>query len=95
VRTAVADLERQLESNGIDVLVDDRDDRPGVKFKDADLVGFPFRVVVGAKSLAKGCVELKRRAGGDSELIPIETAAARIGQAVAEARAALNPVTTN
>ncbi len=95
VRTAVADLERQLESNGIDVLVDDRDDRPGVKFKDADLVGFPFRVVVGAKSLAKGCVELKRRSGGDSELIPIETAAVRIGQAVAEARAALNPVSAN
>jgi prolyl-tRNA synthetase len=95
VRTAVADLERQLESNGIDVLVDDRDDRPGVKFKDADLVGFPFRVVVGAKSLAKGCVELKRRSGADSELIPIETAAARIGQAVAEARAALNPVPAN
>ena len=94
VSQAVAAIERQLEDAGIDVLVDDRDDRPGVKFKDADLVGFPFRVVVGSKSLAKGCVELKRRSGADSELIPLENAAARIQQVVANARAALDPSST-
>ena len=55
------DLEAQLESAGIDVLVDDRAERPGVKFKDADLIGFPVRVVVGAKGLANGGVEVKRR----------------------------------
>ena len=55
------DLEAQLESVGIDVLVDDRAERPGVKFKDADLIGFPVRVVVGAKGLANGGVEIKRR----------------------------------
>ena len=55
------DLEAQLESAGIDVLVDDRAERPGVKFKDADLIGFPVRVVVGAKGLANGGVEIKRR----------------------------------
>jgi len=91
VRRAVADLERQLESGGVDVLVDDREDRPGVKFKDADLVGFPFRVVVGAKALAKGCVEFKRRDGADSELIPLGDAAARICRSVADARHALHP----
>ena len=55
------DLEAQLEAAGIDVLVDDRAERPGVKFKDADLIGFPVRVVVGAKGLANGGVEVKRR----------------------------------
>ena len=60
--TKVADgLEAALEAAGIDVLVDDRAERPGVKFKDADLIGFPVRVVVGAKGLARGGVEVKRR----------------------------------
>ena len=60
--TKVADeLEAALEANGIDVIVDDRADRPGVKFKDADLIGFPVRVVVGSKGLASGGVEIKRR----------------------------------
>ena len=60
--TKVADeLEAALEAKGIDVIVDDRADRPGVKFKDADLIGFPVRVVVGSKGLANGGVELKRR----------------------------------
>ncbi len=60
--TKVADeLEAALEAKGIDVLVDDRAERPGVKFKDADLIGFPVRVVVGAKGLASGGVEVKRR----------------------------------
>ena len=55
------DIEASLESQGIDVIVDDREERPGVKFKDADLIGFPVRVVVGAKGLANGGVEIKRR----------------------------------
>ena len=55
------DLEAALESRGADVIVDDRAERPGVKFKDADLIGFPVRVVVGAKGLANGGVEIKRR----------------------------------
>ena len=60
--TKVADeLEAALEAKGIDVIVDDRAERPGVKFKDADLIGFPVRVVVGSKGLSNGGVELKRR----------------------------------
>ena len=55
------DLEAALEAEGIDVIVDDRAERPGVKFKDADLIGFTVRVVVGAKGLAKGGVEVKAR----------------------------------
>ena len=56
------DLESQFEAAGIDTIVDDRVERPGVKFKDADLIGFTVRVVVGAKGLAKGGVEIKGRA---------------------------------
>ena len=47
----------------MDVILDDRDERPGVKFKDADLVGFPIRIALGEKSLAKGEVEIKPRDG--------------------------------
>ncbi|MBR0196856.1 MAG: proline--tRNA ligase [Kiritimatiellae bacterium] len=54
-------LETALEEAGIDTIVDDREERPGVKFKDADLIGFPVRVVVGAKGLTAGGVEIKRR----------------------------------
>jgi len=51
----------ELSAAGVDVILDDRDDRPGVKFKDADLVGFPIRVSIGEKALAKGEVEIKPR----------------------------------
>ena len=54
-------IESALEAIGVDVIVDDRAERPGVKFKDADLIGFPVRVVVGAKGLSNGGVEIKRR----------------------------------
>ena len=47
----------------MDVILDDRDERPGVKFKDSELVGFPIRVGIGEKSLAKGEVEIKPRTG--------------------------------
>ncbi len=56
-------LYAELTALGVDVILDDRDERPGVKFKDADLVGFPIRVSIGEKSLAKGEVEIKPRNG--------------------------------
>ncbi len=49
VRAAAEDIAKQLESAGCDVILDDRNERPGVKFKDADLVGIPFRITVGNK----------------------------------------------
>src|SRR6185503_4016132 len=58
---AVSKLEGELASHGVEALVDDRDERPGVKFKDADLIGMPLRVTIGAKALANGAVELKPR----------------------------------
>jgi prolyl-tRNA synthetase len=59
----------ELSAKGIDVILDDRNDRPGVKFKDSELVGFPIRIGIGEKSLAKGEVELKPRAGA---LMPVK-----------------------
>ena len=53
----------ELTAKGIDVILDDRDERPGVKFKDADLAGFPIRIALGEKSLAKGEIEIKPRNG--------------------------------
>ncbi|NBS55258.1 proline--tRNA ligase, partial [bacterium] len=53
----------------VDYLWDDRDERPGVKFKDADLLGFPWRITLGAKSLAAGGVEIKSRETGAMELV--------------------------
>jgi prolyl-tRNA synthetase len=60
VRGASEDIAGQLEASGYDVLLDDRDERPGVKFKDADLVGIPFRVNVG-KKVTEGTIEVVRR----------------------------------
>ena len=79
------ELEQQLEASGIDVIVDDREERPGVKFKDADLIGFPVRVVVGAKGLANGGVEVKRRSDDKSKMkiVPVAEAAAAITAALA------------
>jgi prolyl-tRNA synthetase len=69
-------LYAELEAAGVDVILDDRDDRPGVKFKDADLVGFPIRIGIGEKSLAKGEVELKPRGGALKAVKPEEAVAA-------------------
>jgi prolyl-tRNA synthetase len=75
-----------LVKAGVDALLDDRDERPGVKFKDADLVGIPFRVTVGPKGLAAGVVELKRRRDGDARDLPMDRAAGTIIEAVLDER---------
>jgi len=85
----VADeLEAALEAAGVDVIVDDRAERPGVKFKDADLIGFPVRVVVGAKGLANGGVEVKRRDADKSatKIVAPAEAVAAIREMIAERR---------
>ena len=75
----------ELSGRGIDAVLDDRDERPGVKFKDADLIGFPLRVVVGPKALARGNVELKARRADKAEEVPAGEAAGRIAEQVAKA----------
>jgi prolyl-tRNA synthetase len=72
-----------LRKAGIEVLFDDRlDPTAGVKFNDADLLGFPVRVTVSPRSLEKGAVEMKLRAGGDVELVPYDEAAAKLVELV-------------
>ncbi len=66
------ELGAALAPDGLDVLYDDRRERPGVKFKDADLVGFPVRVVVGARSLRAGGAEVSSRTDGAREVVPID-----------------------
>ncbi|MBD3332432.1 proline--tRNA ligase [candidate division GN15 bacterium] len=65
-------LYEQLEAEGIDVLLDDRPERPGVKFKDADLIGIPVRITIGDKALKQGAVEMKARSDEKAELVPVE-----------------------
>jgi len=79
-------LYEKLTEAGIDVIIDDRNERPGVKFKDADLVGFPYRVTVGPKGLADGVFELVRRADGEKRDLQIEHAAETIVEAVLDER---------
>jgi prolyl-tRNA synthetase len=74
VARVAEDIYRQLLEKGIDVLLDDRVLRGGVKFKDADLIGIPVRVTVGQKSVAQGKVEIKLRAEAKSKKVPIEKA---------------------
>ena len=69
----------ELTAKGVEVILDDRDERPGVKFKDADLVGFPLRIALGEKSLAKGEVEIKPRDGA-VQSVKIDDAVAAVWQ---------------
>ncbi|MHA1569272.1 MAG: proline--tRNA ligase [Alphaproteobacteria bacterium] len=75
----------ELAAKGIEVILDDRDERPGVKFKDADLIGFPLRITVGKKALAQGAVELKARAAGEFELVPVAEAVDKVNSLIREA----------
>jgi prolyl-tRNA synthetase len=75
-----------LVGEGIEVLLDDRDERPGVKFKDADLIGVPFRITVGPKGLAEGEVDFVRRSNGETQTMELVKAARRIAETILEER---------
>jgi len=81
-------LYRDLLAEGIEVLLDDRDERPGSKFKDADLLGIPLRVNVGARSLKEQSFELQERRSGERVMLSVEGAAAKIAAQVRKALAA-------
>ena len=82
VLAAGEDLYTQLLDVGIEVLLDDRDERPGSKFKDADLLGIPLRVNVGARGLKEQSFELQERRSGERTMLPIAGAAARVAELV-------------
>lgn len=84
------DLSQQLDKLGVEVLLDDRDERPGVKFKDADLLGLPLRVSVGERSLARGLVEIRLRSTAETRFAEIGKAAEAICQWLETLKIAVN-----
>ncbi|PTX99021.1 proline--tRNA ligase [Opitutus sp. ER46] len=74
------------ERAGADVLIDDRAERPGVKFKDADLIGIPLRLTIGGKGLKEGVIELKPRAKKEITKVPVAEAEARLAEVIAACR---------
>ena len=71
----------ELLQNGVEAVIDDREERPGVKFKDADLIGFPYRITVG-KTINEGNVEFVTRQTGEKEVVKPEEAIKRVIEAV-------------
>ena len=74
----------ELMAAGIDVLMDDRDQRPGFKFKDADLIGIPVRITIGGKGLAEGIAEVKLRTETDAKKVPLANAVGFVKDLIAE-----------
>ena len=83
VAAATEQLYTQLSAAGIEVFLDDRNERPGVKFAEMELIGIPQRVVIGDRSLAEGKVEIASRAGGETALIDIDATLAAVQQRLA------------
>jgi prolyl-tRNA synthetase len=90
VAEAAEKIYKELLARGIDVLFDDRPERAGVKFKDADLIGIPVRVTVGKKAVAEGNVEIKLRSESANKMVAIGSAADEAAKIVGELKAKLN-----
>jgi prolyl-tRNA synthetase len=84
-RDTAEKIAADLESRDVEVLLDDRDERPGAKFKDADLLGMPLRVTVGERGLAEGVVELRDRKTGEVEKVPVDDAVTKVQKRVQDA----------
>jgi prolyl-tRNA synthetase len=81
---AAEGIYRHLSGNGVEVLLDDRDTSPGVRFKDADLIGIPLRVTIGEKNLKKGVVEIRRREDGQTTPVEKDKAAQKLSALIDE-----------
>jgi prolyl-tRNA synthetase len=84
VMKAAEDLYNSMLAESIEVIFDDRDERAGVKFKDADLIGIPLRIVVGQKNLVQGKVELKIRKTGENKLYSLQEIVQEVKQIIAK-----------
>ena len=89
------DIAAKLDEEGIEVMLDDRDERAGVKFADADLIGWPYQVVIGKRGAKNGVVELKDRSTGEKREVSVEDIVAEVVRVVADAKAALEAKTTD
>jgi prolyl-tRNA synthetase family II len=86
-RSAAGTLYAELQAAGVDALIDDRDERAGVKYRDAELTGIPCRISVGSRDLAEGVVEITSRATGDRERVPVAEAVRHVQQYLSAQRA--------
>jgi prolyl-tRNA synthetase len=82
LRETAEQLYQTLSEKGIEVLFDDREETPGVKFKDADLIGIPLRVTLGERNLKKGLVEIKKRRTGEVSLVKKEEVLPKIKEMI-------------
>jgi prolyl-tRNA synthetase len=82
VSEVAENLYAELEAEGLEVLLDDREESPGVKFNDADLLGMPVRVTISPRTLEKGSVEVKKRSEKDSQLVPLEGVAQKLKELI-------------
>jgi prolyl-tRNA synthetase len=89
INAAAEQLYRDLEAAGVEVLYDDRDERAGVKFKDADLLGMPIRVTISRRTMQNTAVEFKLRAGGEARQIALDSAVAEVVETLNGLRAAI------
>ena len=90
VTSVASRMHDELQGQGFEVLWDDRDSRPGPKFKDADLIGIPIRITVGRKSLKDGLVEVKNRDSDEVQKLPPEKAIEDVRSRVHDALAQLH-----
>jgi len=74
ISSAAEGLYKEFQQEGIEVLIDDRDERPGIKFKDADLIGIPYRITVGKRFAQEGEVEIRKRKDGETASLPVNQA---------------------
>jgi len=86
VSEVAENLYAELEAEGLEVLLDDREESPGVKFNDADLLGMPVRVTISPRTLEKGSVEVKKRSEKDSQLVPLEGVAQKLKELASAAQ---------
>jgi len=84
VATVAETLYAELEAQGLEVLFDDRQESPGVKFNDADLLGIPIRVTISPRTLEKNSAEIKKRSEKQSQLVPLEGIAKRLKELISE-----------
>jgi prolyl-tRNA synthetase len=85
-KTAAESIYAELLAAGADVVIDDRDERPGVKFADAELTGIPFRISVGSRDLAEGLVEVVTRSTREKERVPVDQAVKHVLDLLADAQ---------
>ncbi len=91
VQNIAENLYAELEAEGLEVLFDDREESPGIKFNDADLLGIPIRITVSPRTLEKNSIEMKRRSEKETQLVPLEGVAKGLRELISQGLSKLPP----